>query len=302
MTKQWPYRPDWADRFYAKITKVEASFKREVWDLCHVWAGMKDNDGYGRFKLKGKRHAAHRVAWSLAYGPIPVGWHICHKCDVPSCCNPSHLFLGTGPINTADRDAKGRQADTRGERNASARLTAAQVLEIRADQELSQRALAAKYGVSEATVGRFVLQNLEALIPLPATQGQARWPEGRKASKGQANQQTSPRNQSASEGRQGIGNQVRLERLDYPRDRIPINFLSPSRLEAPSGAKLKDRGRPKVSASLLQRGRTSDALSFPRSSAAITSASISPCWLSASTIRPLAESRASAIAPRGLLQ
>ncbi len=33
---------------------------------------------------------------------------VLHKCDLPICCNPSHLFLGSNQANHRDKAAKGR--------------------------------------------------------------------------------------------------------------------------------------------------------------------------------------------------
>lgn len=52
---------------------------------------------------------AHRLAWTLANGPIPDGLSVLHHCDVPRCINPSHLFLGTQAANVRDCSDKSRR-------------------------------------------------------------------------------------------------------------------------------------------------------------------------------------------------
>jgi hypothetical protein len=119
---------------------------------CLLWLGSVYR-GYGQTSLRGRRLIAHRAAWIVAHGDIPDGLFVCHKCDVPSCINPAHLFLGTHDDNMADRSAKGRAARMRGEKNASAKLTQEQADIIR-DMPGTQEAVAARFGVNRSVVGK----------------------------------------------------------------------------------------------------------------------------------------------------
>lgn len=49
--------------------------------------GWRDPDGVFR------QEPPSRVAYSLAVGPIPLGFHVKHRCYVSWCCNPEHLYL-----------------------------------------------------------------------------------------------------------------------------------------------------------------------------------------------------------------
>jgi HNH endonuclease len=75
---------------------------------CIEWSGGKNKSGYGRKWHKGRVLLAHRVAWIETHGPIPDGMCVLHRCDVRSCVNVEHLFLGTQADNMRDMAEKGR--------------------------------------------------------------------------------------------------------------------------------------------------------------------------------------------------
>ncbi len=129
---------------------------------CWLWTKSVRSSGYGQVNWRGVRSAAaHRVAWELYCSKVPEGLWVLHKCDVRLCCNPSHLYLGTVVENSADMVARGRQARNRlpGERHPMAKLTAAQVAEIRrlyATGAFTQKRLGERFGVKQANVSLIV--------------------------------------------------------------------------------------------------------------------------------------------------
>lgn len=85
-------------RFWARVEKGP-----DCWTWDYPGPG-----GYGVFVTGRKSYRAHRLSWEWAYGAIPSGLYVCHRCDTPPCVRPDHLFLGTAKDNAADRDRKGR--------------------------------------------------------------------------------------------------------------------------------------------------------------------------------------------------
>src|SRR5947208_683071 len=75
---------------------------------CWIWLGVAKHNGYGQIKVYKKYIRAHRLAYELFNGKIPLGSLICHTCDIPSCVNPEHLWLGTHVENALDMVKKGR--------------------------------------------------------------------------------------------------------------------------------------------------------------------------------------------------
>lgn len=75
---------------------------------CLLWNGCLHTAGYGKVYVYGRVVLAHRAMYELTFGKIPDGLHVLHKCDVPRCVNPDHLFLGTNDDNIADKVQKAR--------------------------------------------------------------------------------------------------------------------------------------------------------------------------------------------------
>jgi len=79
---------------------------------CWLWQGSTVNFGYGQISTKRGQSPmrTHAAMWFALYGERPSkdGLFVCHSCDVPGCCNPEHLWVGTAAQNNADRDQKGR--------------------------------------------------------------------------------------------------------------------------------------------------------------------------------------------------
>ena len=99
---------------------------------------------------------AHRLSWEMAYGSIPEGMCVCHRCDVRNCVNPEHLFLGTRADNNRDMVAKGRH--TRGEGRSSAKLKEFHIPFIRSAKSngMETNELAWCFGVSRTAIDNVV--------------------------------------------------------------------------------------------------------------------------------------------------
>ena len=115
--------------------------------------------------MAGKLLKSHRIAWAVVNHKEPAELFVLHACDNPSCCNPKHLFLGTGADNSRDMVNKGRHdpGDQKGEVNGNAKLTECDVKEIRrlyASGKFTYKELAAKFDIHFATVGYIIQEKL----------------------------------------------------------------------------------------------------------------------------------------------
>jgi hypothetical protein len=93
-----------SDRFWRKVNKTST---------CWLWTRGITSWGYGWFtRATRKANYAHRVAWELTHGDIPDGL-VLHKCDVRSCVNPDHLYVGSQADNMRDMASRGRSTKGR---------------------------------------------------------------------------------------------------------------------------------------------------------------------------------------------
>jgi hypothetical protein len=142
------------------VASVPQTIEERFWALvdksgeCWLWTGAQGSTGYGTFNPGKRLELAHRVSYELTHGPIPPKHFICHRCDTRLCVNPAHLFAGTPSQNTIDARNKGRLKV--GERHPAAKLTDAQVAEIRAACAAGEHhgPVAIRYGVTRHHVGR----------------------------------------------------------------------------------------------------------------------------------------------------
>lgn len=116
---------------------------------CWLFEGAWTSAGYGNVRFKSENWLAHRLSFVILGGVLTSGDVLCHSCDTPACINPAHLFVGSLHQNSQDMARKERHVY--GERHHMARLTAADVLDIRGSA-LTDGELAKKLGVCRATV------------------------------------------------------------------------------------------------------------------------------------------------------
>jgi hypothetical protein len=97
-------RRDLRDSFWNKVDLFHGITDEDCWK----WKGAKSPYSYPAIWHNKSSIQAYRVSWILNRGDIPPRMEICHKCDMPSCVNPSHLFVGTHRENLIDCAKKNR--------------------------------------------------------------------------------------------------------------------------------------------------------------------------------------------------
>lgn len=180
---------------------------------CCRWPGGVHPNGYGTTRYHGRSIQAHRLAYTLAFGPVQRTSLVLHgkdgkRCESRACCNPAHLYAGTHQDNADDRERDGMtprgatsgptlhpERMARGDRNGSrlhpesrprgivfpaavhkgvtngrAKLTEAQVIEIRrrGDDGESKESLGRAFGVNGTMIGFIVRRKNWRHLPEPA--------------------------------------------------------------------------------------------------------------------------------------
>ena len=119
-----PYEPV-EIRFWKYVRKTHA---------CWLWTAGRNACGYGLLgRGRGKSSLAHRISWEINIGEIPKGLCVLHRCDIPHCVRPDHLWIGTQGDNIWDMVVKGRRSydNMIGIANPRGKLTDTQVRRIR---------------------------------------------------------------------------------------------------------------------------------------------------------------------------
>lgn len=123
-------------------------------DDCIAWPFGRGGKGYGYMRVSGVHQPTHRYICKRVNGHAPTPEHeASHSCGngFAGCVTKSHLSWKTAKENASDKQVHG--TENIGERNGSARLTEAQVLEIFALNGAStQQEIADRYGVNRSSV------------------------------------------------------------------------------------------------------------------------------------------------------
>lgn len=148
------------ERIFDKIVRIPIAG-------CWVYTGAVTDFGYGIIGLGTRKQGidrTHRVIYRHFVGEIPPKMFVCHRCDVPSCCNPSHLFLGTNQDNVNDMIAKGRNSlpprnpHVVGSKHPLSKFTEDAVRTIKADYNAGKSIyrLAKEHKVAQSTMQRII--------------------------------------------------------------------------------------------------------------------------------------------------
>jgi hypothetical protein len=130
--------------FWARVDKISDP------QGCWLWTGQIRSDGYGVIKWCNKYKTVHRLAYILTGHTIPEGLVLRHSeycVGKRHCCNPDHLTPGTHSDNNLDMHRDGTMP---------CKLTAEQVLDIRARVGQTQKEIADHFGIEHTTIYKII--------------------------------------------------------------------------------------------------------------------------------------------------
>lgn len=138
---------------------------------CRVWPDATNDKGYGRVTINYEEWAVHVLVWTHHNGRPPHGLYVCHTCDIPTCAEITHLWLGTHQENMDDMVRKGRQRSSFGQRNGASALSDERVQRLRdihrLRPQLSGGQLAEIFGISQAQVSRILNRRSRIVLRIP---------------------------------------------------------------------------------------------------------------------------------------
>src|SRR5262249_52223545 len=97
-------------RLLSQIEIVPGPLQTDCWLF-------RTSKGHPNLRWQGQVSRASRFSYLAFVGAITADHYVCHKCDVPICIDPKHLFQGTPQDNVQDAIAKGRFWASRAEAN-----------------------------------------------------------------------------------------------------------------------------------------------------------------------------------------
>jgi len=90
--------PSLAERYHyiqAKVIVTENG--------CHEYPSQRR----AYLTVDGIPELVYRIVYKFLYGEVPKGLNVLHSCDNKTCCNPTHLELGTQRINALQAVERG---------------------------------------------------------------------------------------------------------------------------------------------------------------------------------------------------
>lgn len=135
-----------------------AGFAYVTGEEWHAMTPSLNDTGRPVIWLRRKFRLVSRVMLETFVGPCPVGMEGCHNDGNPANNRLSNLRWDTGSANQHDRTIHG--TDCRGSKNHAAKLTVAQVIEIRSEANagIARKIIAKKHGVSLSTVAAIIVR------------------------------------------------------------------------------------------------------------------------------------------------